>query len=221
MLALGGFAAPLLLCTAVVLPSATAGRVVARVVRLAAIATLPLAVAVLVVQGFGGVGATPSTSGFVSAAHVAVRLFVMAAALALFGLTTPMRALVADLERRGASPRVAFAAASIFGAVPALAQRARIVREAQRARGLDIDGGVASRLRAVVPLVAPVVAGTLHSIELRSLALEARGFGRPIRRELLWAPADSRRQRRTRWGVAGSVVVLIVAGAAGLLPRLP
>jgi energy-coupling factor transport system permease protein len=95
------------------------------------------------------------------------------------------------------------------------------VRDAQRARGLDIDGGLASRLGAVVPLVGPVVAGTLHSIEARSLALEARGFGRPIRRELLWAPADSRRQRWARWAVVAAVVVLVAASALGWLPRLP
>lgn len=205
----------MLLLAVVVAPAALVGRALGRVLRLAAIATLPIALAVLVVQGIGGAG------GYESAAQVSVRLFVMAAALALFGLTTPMQALVADLERRGASPRVAFAAASTFGAVPALAERARSVRDAQRARGLDIDGGLRSRLRGLVPLVGPVVAGTLHSIELRTLALEARGFGRPIRRELLWAPPDSRRQGAARWMVAVVVIVALAAGAVGALPSLP
>ena len=31
------------------------------------------------------------------------------------------------------------------------------------------------------------------------MALETRGFTRPGRRTLLWAPADTRRQRLARW----------------------
>ena len=81
--------------------------------------------------------------------------------------------------------------------------------------------GAISAAWVIPSLVGPVVAGTLHSIELRTLALEARGFGRPIRRELLWAPADSRRQRAIRWIVAVVVVLVLAAGAVGALPRLP
>ncbi len=126
-----------------------------------------------------------------AAAQVSLRLFVMAAALALFGLTTPASELVADLERRGVSPRLAFAASATLGAVPALIEQARVVRDAQRARGLDIDGGVAARIWGVLPLAGPVVLGTLHGVEQRALALEARAFGRPGRREPLWAPPDT------------------------------
>ena len=213
-LALGGLVVPALLFALVVLPSAAVARAVPRMVRLALVATLPIAVAVLLVQGLAGLGLE-------AAAAVSLRLFVMAAALALFGLTTPVRDLVADLERRGVSPRIAFAAASTVGALPALALQAGQVRDAQRARGLDIDGGVISRIRGVVPLVTPMVAGTLHSIEARSLALEARAFGRPGRRDLLWAPADAGWERGLRWIAVALLIVIVAAVATGAVGRLP
>jgi energy-coupling factor transport system permease protein len=230
VLVLGGFVAPLLLLALAVVPAALASGILRRVLRAATLATVPLAIALVVVQGLGGVGETvllrlgpleATVEGLASAAQVSLRLFVMAAALALFGLTTPASELVADLDRRGVSPRLAFAAAGILGAVPALVEQARIVRDAQRARGLDIDGGIVARLRGVVPLAGPVVLGTLHGVEQRSLALEARAFGRPGKREPLMAPLDSGTQRVVRWALAADVVLLIALAATGVIPRLP
>ena len=211
-------------------PAAWASGTLRRVLRAAAVATLPIAIAVGVVQGFGGLGETvlfrvgpleATSEGLAAAAQVSLRLFVMAAALALFGLTTPASELVADLERRGVSPRLAFAASATLGAVPALIEQARVVRDAQRARGLDIDGGPVARIRGVLPLAGPIVLGTLHGVEQRALALEARGFGRPGRREPLWAPPDSALQRIVRWALAADVVLLVVLVATGAIPRLP
>ncbi len=230
MLVLGGFVAPLILFAVAVVPAAASSGTLARVLRAAALATLPLAIAVGLVQGLGGVGDTvlfrvgpleATAEGLTAAAQVSLRLFVMAAALALFGLTTRASELVADLERRGVSPRLAFAAAAILGAVPALVEQARVVRDAQRARGLDIDGGPMARIRGVLPLAAPVVLGTLHGVEQRALALEARAFGRPGRREPLWAPPDSSAQQVARWALAADMVLLVALVAAGVLPRLP
>jgi hypothetical protein len=49
------------------------------------------------------------------------------------------------------------------------------------------------------------------------MALEARGFSRPGRRSLLWAPADRDAERVARWLMVLSVPVLVVAGLAGWL----
>lgn len=230
MLVLGGFVAPLILLGVAVVPGAASSGNLRRVLRSAALATLPLAIAVGVVQGLGGIGETmhfrvgpleATAEGLTSAAQVSLRLFVMAAALALFGLTTPASELVADLERRGVSPRLAFAASAILGAVPALVDQARTVRDAQRARGLDIDGGPVARIRGLLPLAAPIVLGTLHGVEQRARALEARAFGRPGRRDPLWSPPDSGVQRVSRWALAADIVLLAVLVATGGIPRLP
>ena len=62
------------------------------------------------------------------------------ASIGLFVLTTDPRAFVFDLERRGVSPRLAFVAVATIEAVPALVERAAIIGESQRARGLDTEG---------------------------------------------------------------------------------
>jgi len=155
------------------------------------------------------------------AAQVILRLFVVALALTIFGLTTEPRAFVVDLERRGLPPRVAFAAAATLEAIPSTIERALAIQAAQRARGLDTEGSVAARIGGVMPLVGPVILSSLTEVEERSLALEVRAFGRPGARQLLWTLPDSGRQRLARWAAAIVLLVLIVARLVGLLPQMP
>jgi energy-coupling factor transport system permease protein len=229
-LVLGGYLAPALLFATLVVPGALVARELRAVVLRSVVVALPLAIAIGLVSVFTRPGATvlfelgpfhATLEGVDFAARVVVRLFVMASALALFGLTTPPRTFVIDLERRGVSPRVAFALGAVVGAVPDMIERARQVRDAQRARGLDTEGSVRRRLRGVVPLVGPVAIGSLHDVEARSLALEARAFGRPGPRHLLWAPLDMARERAARWALVIGVAIVILASMAGRLPELP
>lgn len=229
-LAFGGYLVPAALLGAVVVPSAAAARALPDVLRTATIVTLPLAIAVGLVSIFTRAGTSvlfrlgpfdATLEGLDFAAQVTLRLFVMAAALNLFGRTTEPRAFVADLERRGVSPRVAFALGAVMDAVPAMVERARMVRDAQRARGLDTEGDVLRRVAGVVPLATPVVIGALHEVETRSLALEARAFGRPGPRHLLSTPADSAGQQAIRWSLVLCVLAVLVAATAGFLPKLP
>lgn len=227
---LGGYVAPGALLVGVVLPSAAVARVLGRAVRLSLVASAPILVSVVLVSVFTHAGTTvlfeigpfdATLEGVDFAARIILRLLVVAMALVLFGLTTEPRSLIADLERRGVSPRLTFAVAATLEAVPAMVERARTVAAAQRARGLDTEGSVGARLRGVGPLAMPVVLSAFGEVEERSLALEARAFDRPGRREPLWTPADSPRQRLARWLIVGGLVAALLARAAGLLAGLP
>jgi energy-coupling factor transport system permease protein len=128
---------------------------------------------------------------------------------------------VFDLERRGLSPRLAFVAVATIEAVPAMVARAGIIIAAQRARGLDTEGGITRRLRGVLPLIAPVLLSSLTEVEERSLALEVRAFGRPGRRQLLWSPQDTRWERVLRWALVAAFVVVLATRVAGALAAMP
>lgn len=229
-LVLGGYVAPMLLFVALVVPGAIVAGVLRRVLVVVAAATLPLAIAVGLVAVFTRPGSTvlfelgpfdATLEGADFAARIVLRLFVMAAALGLFGLTTAPRAFIADLERRGVSPRVAFALGAVLDTVPSMIARARGVQEAQRSRGLDTEAGLLRRAAGVVPLVGAVVLGALHDVERRSLALDARAFGGGGTRHVLWAPPDTSRERAARWLLAGALLTVVVGTASGTLPRLP
>ncbi len=227
---LGGYVAPAAILAGLVLPGSLAARLTIRLVRVAALVSLPIAISVALVSIFTRPGTTvlftigpfdATLQGVDFAGQVIVRLFVVAMALGLFGLTTEPRAFVADLERRGLSPRVAFAAAATLETVPLMVERALAIQAAQRARGLDTEGSLIVRVRGAWPLIGPVILSSLTEVEERSLALEVRAFGRPGRRHLLWAVPDDARQRALRWAVVVAFAAVVIGRLAGLVPGLP
>jgi energy-coupling factor transport system permease protein len=229
-IASSGYLVPALILALIVAPGLVAAGVVRPALRSAVLVTLPIAISVGIVSILGRAGShvmftlgpfDATLEGLDFALRIDLRLFVLALALALFAMTTEPRSLVVDLERRGVSRRLAFAAAATLDAIPAMAERARAIQAAQRARGLDTEGSVGSRLRGVIPLAGPAVLGTLHEVETRSQALLARAFDRPGKRHLLWAPADSAAQRLARWVLVAGLLTFLVLSAASVLPPLP
>ncbi len=156
--------------------------------------------------------------GVVFAVEILVRILAISGAMSLFYLTTRPADLVVDLERRGVSPRLAFIANASVQTVPAMLERASAITSAQRARGLDTEGSPWRRFRGLLPIVGPVIMGSIGEVEDRSMALEARGFARPGRRTLLWHPPDSGRQRLVRWLLVALVPMAVVARSVVALP---
>jgi energy-coupling factor transport system permease protein len=142
-----------------------------------------------------------------------LRLLAVTLPPTLLFATTPAADLLADLEARGLGRRAVFVLGAALAAVPRTQSRARAVIEAQRARGLDTEGSWLRRARGILPLVAPLVIGSLVEVEDRTLALEVRAFGAEGRRTVLDPPADSGVQRLARWALAA----LLVAGLAARL----
>jgi energy-coupling factor transport system permease protein len=225
---IGGLIGPMVLVGLAVIVPATAAGVLGRLVRLALLLALPIALSAFLVNLFffpggqrvlfsvGPIVATAEGLGF--ALEILARIMAISGAVTLFYLTTRPADLVVDLERRGVSPRIAFVANASVQTVPAMVERASQITAAQRARGLDTEGSLWRRVRGVVPIVGPVILGSIAEVEERTMALEARGFTRPGRRTLLWAPPDDRAQALSRWALLLGLVALVVARVAGFAP---
>lgn len=222
---LGGLVGPsILVGVAVIVPAILAG-VVRRLLRTAAILALPIALSAFLINLFffpggetvllqiGPVAATAEGLGF--ALEILARILAISGAITLFYLTTRPADLVVDLERRGISPRVAFVINASVQTVPAMVERAAQITAAQRARGLDTEGSIWRRVRGIVPIVGPVILGSIAEVEERTMALEARGFSRPGRRTLLWAPGDSSREAVLRWAIVLALAALIASRISG------
>lgn len=146
--------------------------------------------------------------------YSAGRLLVAFAASVLFLFTTLADDLLEALVARGAGHRLAFVVLSAVQMVPRLQARAGAILDAQRARGLDTTGSLLRRARGLLPLVAPVLLGSLIDVRERTFALEARGFGagrtRTAYRLVVDPPADRILRPLLVFGI---VVVLVVAVA--------
>jgi energy-coupling factor transport system permease protein len=221
--AAGGYIGPIGLNMVMLLLAFRAG-VLGQLVRVSLLLTTPIAVSVVLVSVFTRAGRTvlfeigpfdATVEGVDFAAQTLVRLFAISLSIGLFVMTTHPRAFVIDLERRGVSPRVAFVAVATIEAVPALVERAGVIGESQRARGLDTEGSLRARLRGLLPLIGPVIIGTLTDVEERSLALESRAFSRPGRRHLLWAMPDAPWERVLRWVLLAGLAATAIARVTG------
>jgi energy-coupling factor transport system permease protein len=164
---------------------------------------------------------TATAEGLNAASQAALRVVAFAASVGVFALTTRTDELVDDLEQRGLGRRATFVISAAIGTVPRMAERAREIVDAQRARGMDTEGGIPARLRGLVPLAGPLVLGALTDVEQRTMALEARAFAAPGRRTTLRPYPDSGVQRGLRWGLTLLTLTLLVLVAGGWLWWLP
>ena len=223
---LGGLVGPVVLVSvAVVVPAVVAG-MTARLVRTSLLLALPIALSAFLINLFFFPGGevvllrlgpiTATAEGLAFALEIMARILAISGAITLFYLTTRPADLVLDLERRGISPRAGFVINASVQTVPAMVERAGQITAAQRARGLDTEGSVWRRLRGIVPIVGPVILGSIAEVEERTMALEARGFTRPGRRTLLWSPPDSAVQAVVRWLLVAALVLLIAVRLLGV-----
>jgi energy-coupling factor transport system permease protein len=224
---LGGVFWPVLIVVFLVLLPAALARVLPQLFRYAVLFSLPIAISALLVNVFfypGGQNIlfrlgpiTATAEGLSFAIEILCRIAAISGAVTLFYLTTKPSELVLDLERRGVPARLAFVANSSVQTVPAMAERAQPIIATQRARGLDTQGSAWKRIRGIVPIVGPVMLGSISEVEERSMTLEARAFTRPGRRDLLWSPVDASWQRLVRWGLVVGLVLVVGARTAGIV----
>lgn len=155
--------------------------------------------------------------GLAFAALIALRLASMLTASLLMAVTTHPAHLVQALSEAGLPFGLAYLLGSPLLLLPQLAGRVRAIQAAQQARGLETEGNLLQRTRALFPLVAPLIFSALIDVEERTLALEVRGFSAPHPKTSLHQLVDTPGQRAVRWGM---ILLAGLALAAGIWWRI-
>ncbi|WP_333890705.1 energy-coupling factor transporter transmembrane component T [Atlantibacter subterraneus] len=113
----------------------------------------------------------------------------------------PARQFTRALFASRLPPGIAYVFAGPLLVVEQLKRQLTSINEAQRARGVPLDGRWHQRLRAIPALIVPLTHNALNDLAVRGAALDMRGFRLHSRRTTLWAPADSALQRVARYGL--------------------
>lgn len=150
--------------------------------------------------------------GLAYAVLVLLRLAAALAASLLLVLSTHPAHLIQALVEAGLPVGLAYLLGSPLLLLPQMASRVQAVQAAQQARGLETQGTVLQRVRALFPLAAPLVLSALLDVEERALSLEVRGFSAPVAKTSLVELRDSRLQRAARWGMALLAGLLLLVG---------
>ncbi len=214
------FWAPLVIALLVIFPLSILGRVWREYFRTAFRLILPAVGFLFVMQAlFQPVGGPVifqfwfldvTTGSLAYAFTSATRIFAMISSFTLFLLSTHPSELMSDLTRRGLPSQFAYVIISTIQIIPQMRSKAQTIIAAQRSRGLDTEGGFTRRVRALVPLVSPLVFGSLVEVEERAIAIEARGFTSTHHKTSLREISDSGFDKVLRWALGFLVVADLI-----------
>ena len=119
-----------------------------------------------------------SRDGLLFGAGMGLRLSSMMIAGILFLTTTRVESFSHGLNMMGIPYKVSFALTLAFRLVPLFIESALTIIEAQRSRGLELEGvNIGKKIKGYIPLIIPVFASSLRASDNLALALEARAFG--------------------------------------------
>ncbi len=176
----------------------------------------PFALSLFLIQGFFhpgdqelfAVGPFQMTlEGLQVAASFSARILLGIASAILLLFTTRPDRLMQALTERGLPHQLGYVVVTTMQIIPRFQAKAGKILDAQRARGLQTEGSLGRRVRGLLPLVGPLVLGSLIDIDERAIALEARAFSRPGPKTSLHVLADSAAQRVLR----GLLLALMIA----------
>lgn len=178
----------------------------------------PFALSVFLIQGLFWRSGTQLISigqvalmreGVVFALSSVGRILLVISSFLLLAQTTRPDALMNSLVRLGLPGSLTYIVVTTIQIVPRFQAKALTIIDAQRSRGLETSGNMIRRARALVPLVMPLVLGSLVDVEERAIAIESRAFSARRTKTSLYNIPDSRLQSIFRWLLVGISLLLI------------
>jgi energy-coupling factor transporter transmembrane protein EcfT len=204
----------------IILPLAMWGRVFRNFIRIVWGISLPFIVSVVIIQSlFWGKGTpifefwifAPKVEGALFAFISVGRIILVMAGFILFAMTTRPDTLMISLKQVGVPSSLAYIIVTTLQIIPRFQSKGSTILDAQRSRGLETEGNLFVRSRAVVPIILPLVLGSLVEVEERAIAIEARGFNSSKKETSLIEIPDTPTQVVARKIFVGLIVLSVVA----------
>lgn len=217
-LALPGLWASYLVLILIIIPLAAWGRVLNRLVQLVLRISWPLILSVFIIQTlFWGKGTplfeigplVPKLEGAIFAFTSMGRILFVMADFMLFSLTTRPDTLMISLKQAGMSSGLAYIIVTTLQLIPRFIAKANTILDAQRSRGLETQGNLFIRAHALLPLVMPLVIGSLVEVEERAIAIESRAFNSNRKETSLLEIPDTPFQNIIRWSLVAVAIFCI------------
>jgi energy-coupling factor transport system permease protein len=117
-----------------------------------------------------------STEGVMEGLRFALVVMAISGAITLYFALVPIKYSMLALELKGVTPRATYVLLAAFQAIIDLGKNARVIMDAQKSRGIETEGSVVRRIRAFVPVLAPVFLSAMAATEEKAIALDARAF---------------------------------------------
>lgn len=199
-----------------IVPVALLARVLPNVALNTLKTAVPFAISLFIIQGLFWTGGTVlqqlgplslKAEGVWFAIRGTGRITVAISGFLLLNYTTRSDELMLALSQKGLPNSISYVILSALQIVPRFQAKANTILDAQRSRGLETEGNFVVRTRALLPMVLPLILGSIVDIDERAIALEVRAFGRQGPRTSLLTLHDTAAQRIAR----GLMILAILA----------
>jgi energy-coupling factor transport system permease protein len=208
------------------IPLAGWGKVLKPFLKSSATLIWPFALSLFLIQGFFAPGEgilfalgplSLKLEGIRLAAKYTARILVWLGTATLLMIVTRPDMLMLALIERGLPRQIAYIVLTSLQIIPRFQGKAQVILDAQRSRGLETEGSLFHRLRMLVPLIGPLIIGSVLDLDERAIALEARAFGRHGPRTSLMRLDDNLFQAVMRWALLAIIVILLAVWLFGVI----
>lgn len=157
-------------------------------------------------------GAGLSWEGVLYALNIVAKSLTMTLVIALGVFTTDIDAMVVGLVKARVPYKIAFVFSATLRFFPLLFAKAQAIIEAQRLRGLALEGmGLLRRLRIYARIVVPLILSSLIDSQMLDVVLQSRAFNGSSDRTYL----HRSRLKAADWIAIGLTGLFLAAAAIG------
>ena len=148
--------------------------------------------------------------GVMKAIGLTSKLTAIVSALTMLTLITPVKDFTLALEKKGLNPKAAFILMLTLQTIPEMKKQADVIMDSQKAKGIETEGNVFVRAKALIPIFIPLVLSSIANTEERAITLEARGFSVGEKRTILYDIEETKNDKIMKVILAIFIVLSIV-----------
>lgn len=100
----------------------------------------------------------------------------------LFFETTELEDMMIAMEQSNIPNIVGYIFLSSIQMISDMGEKSKVILESQKARGIETDGNVFTRMKAFFPTLGPLIISSITDLEDKAITLEVRGFSYPCKK---------------------------------------
>ena len=149
-------------------------------------------------------------TGIITAVRLTSKIAAIVSTITMLTLISKAKEFTVALEKKGVNPKAAFILLLSLQMIPEMKKQSDIIMDSQRARGVEMEGNVFVRFKALIPIFIPMVLSSIISTEERAITLESRGFSIGEKRTILHDIEETKNDTIMKIMLAIFIVLCIV-----------
>ena len=145
-------------------------------------------------------------TGIITAIRLTSKIAALVSTITMLTLISKAKEFTVALEKKGLNSKAAFILLLSLQMIPEMKKQSDIIMDSQKARGVEMEGNVFVRFKALIPMVL----SSIISTEERAITLESRGFSIGEKRTILHDIKETKNDKIMKIMLAIFIVLCIV-----------